>query len=100
MKALPTKIVVSSHRSIITENIQSEWNRYAQRLDERNQHILDLLDSPKTVTQLVDKAPIYRKFPYREALLRYWERRMIQLHLDDLEEDGKVQQKKEQYYRL
>ncbi len=100
LKALPTKIVVSSHRGVITENIQSEWSRYARRLDERNQYILNLLDSPKTVEQLVDAAPIYRKFPYRERLLRYWERKMIQLHLDELKKEKKVQQKKEQYYRL
>lgn len=100
LKALPTKIVVSSHRGIITENIQSEWNRYAQRLDERNQRILDLLDSPKTVSQLVDTAPIYRKFPYQETLLRYWEEIMIQLHLEELEKEGRVKQKKAQYYRL
>jgi glyoxylase-like metal-dependent hydrolase (beta-lactamase superfamily II) len=100
LKALPTKLVVSSHRGVITENIQSEWNRYAQRLDERNQNILDLLDSPKTVAQLVDAAPIYRKFPYQEPLLRYWEEKMIQLHFNELEKAEKVQQKKEQYYRL
>ncbi|MFX1301491.1 MAG: MBL fold metallo-hydrolase, partial [Promethearchaeota archaeon] len=90
LKAFPTKIVVSSHRGVITENIQSEWSRYARRLDERNQYILDLLDSPKTVEQLVDVAPIYRTFPYREQLLRYWERRMIQLHLDELKKAEKV----------
>ena len=100
LKTFPTKIVVSSHRGIINEDIQSEWERYAQRLDERNQHILELLDSPKTIAQLVDAAPIYRKFPYRESLLRYWERRMIQLHLDELEKEKKVHRKKEQYYRF
>jgi glyoxylase-like metal-dependent hydrolase (beta-lactamase superfamily II) len=100
LKALPTKIVVSSHRGIITENTQSEWNRYARRLDERNQYIMDLLDSPKTVAQLVDIAPIYRKFPYQESLLRYWEEIMIQLHLNELEKEGIVHKKGEQYHRI
>ncbi|MFX0078930.1 MAG: MBL fold metallo-hydrolase [Candidatus Hermodarchaeota archaeon] len=100
LKALPTKTVVSSHRGVITEKIQFEWSRYARRLDERNQYILDLLDSPKTVGQLVDAAPIYRKFPYRERLLRYWERRMIQLHLDDLVNEGIVQEKHGKYHRV
>ncbi|MHA2314736.1 MAG: MBL fold metallo-hydrolase [Candidatus Hermodarchaeia archaeon] len=100
LKTLPTKIVVSSHRGIITENILSEWDRYTQCLDERNRIILDLLDSPKTMAQLVDTAPIYRKFPYREPLLRYWERRMIQLHLEELEIKGKVQQTEGQYGRI
>jgi hydroxyacylglutathione hydrolase len=100
LKALPTKIVVSSHRGIVTDNIQSEWDRYSQRLNERNQYILDLLDSPKTVSQLVDAAPIYRKFPYQEILLRYWEEMMIQLHLEELKKEGKVQQKEEKYHRI
>ncbi len=100
LKALPTKMVVSSHRGIITVNIQSEWNRYAQLLDERNQSILDLLDSPKTVAQLVEQAPIYRKFPYQETLLRYWEAIMIQLHLEELVNEGRVQEKRDKYFRV
>ncbi len=98
LKKLPTKMVVSSHRGIITSKIKSEWKAYTGRLDERNQRILNLLEVPKTLDELVEAKPIYRKFPYQEPLLRYWERIMIRLHLEELEEAGKVQQQDETYY--
>lgn len=100
LKALDTKTIVSSHRGIITKNIKSEWNQYAQHLDDRNQRILSLLNTPKTIAQLVDAAPIYRKFPYQGPLLRYWEGIMIQLHLEELEQKGKVHRQDDKYYQV
>lgn len=97
LKKLSTKMVVSSHRGIITSKIKSKWKMYANYLDERNQRILALLDSPKTLDQLVEAKPIYRRFPYQEPLLRYWERIMIHLHLAELEEAGEVQQQGEKF---
>ncbi|MFX1319819.1 MAG: MBL fold metallo-hydrolase [Promethearchaeota archaeon] len=99
LKALPTNMIVSSHRGIITNKIKSEWKAYSQNLDERSQRILDLLTAPKTLDELVEEKPIYRKFPYQEPLLRYWEKIMIQLHLEELQDDGKVQKKGMRYFR-
>ena len=100
LKSLPSNVILSSHRDIITQEIQSEWNNYIQRLDERNQRILDLLTSPKTIAELVDAAPIYRKFPYQEPLLRYWEGIMIQQHLKELENNGQVYQIDEKFHQI
>ncbi len=100
LKSLPSNVILSSHRDIITREIQSEWNNYIQRLDERNQRILDLLTSPKTIAELVDAAPIYRKFPYQEPLLRYWEGIMIQQHLKELENNGQVYQIDEKFHQI
>ncbi|MDO8056798.1 MAG: hypothetical protein Q6361_08050, partial [Candidatus Hermodarchaeota archaeon] len=72
------------------DNLQAEWDAYVQIIDERNQRILTLLESPQTLDQLVQAAPIYQKFPYQERLLRYWERMMIHQHLLELEAVGKV----------
>jgi len=99
LKKLPTKMVVASHRDIITSKIKSEWKTYSQYLDYRNQRIFDLLESPKTIEQLVEARPIYRKFPYQEPLLRYWERIMIHLHLKELLDAGKVQQHGDSYHQ-
>ena len=90
LQALPTDVIVSSHRGIIRDNIQTEWEAYIQQIEERNHRILALLDSPQTLEQLVNAAPIYQKFPYQEQLLRYWERIMIYQHLLELETAGKV----------
>jgi glyoxylase-like metal-dependent hydrolase (beta-lactamase superfamily II) len=98
LQKLPTKMVVSSHRGIITSKLKSEWKHYTQHLDARNQRILNLLNSPKTLDQLVESKPIYRKFPYQEPLLRYWERIMIHLHLKELQANEKVYQKGQKYH--
>jgi len=90
LKSLSPKVVVSSHRGIITENINAEFDKFYRRIDERDEKILSLLESEKTVDQLVECAPIYGRFPYAESLLHYWEGQMIKKHLEQLEIDGKV----------
>ncbi|MFW9831274.1 MAG: MBL fold metallo-hydrolase [Candidatus Thorarchaeota archaeon] len=99
LKKLPTKIVVSSHRGIIKSKIKSEWTKYSQQLDKRNQRIFDLLETPKTLEQLVASKPIYHKFPYQPLLLQYWEKIMIQLHLDELQEANEILQHGGKYHQ-
>ena len=90
LKALSSKIVVSSHKGIITENINAEFDRYCRIIDERDEKILSLLNRGKTIDQLVEYAPFYGKFPYAEPLLRYWERQMIKKHLEQLTIQGRI----------
>jgi ribonuclease/clavin/mitogillin len=90
LKALSPRVVVSSHRGIITENVSAEFDRFYKIIDERDQKILSLLESEKTIDQLVECAPIYGNFPYAGSLLRYWEGQMIKKHLEQLEIDGRV----------
>jgi ribonuclease/clavin/mitogillin len=90
LKALFPKVIVSSHRGIIAENIDAEFDKFQRRIDEREEKILSLLGNEKTVNQLVECAPIYGSFPYAKSLLRYWEGQMIRKHLERLELKGKV----------
>jgi len=99
LKALSPKIVVSSHKGIITKDIDARFDAFYRKLDERNEKILALLESEHTVEQLVEHAPIYGKFPYVEQLLRYWEASMITKHLEELEKDGRVQRDGDSYSR-
>ncbi len=46
--------------------------------------MLRLLEEEKTIEKLVEDAPIYGAFPYAKPLLRCWERRMIEKHLEEL----------------
>ena len=99
LKALSTEVVVSSHRGKITENIDAEFDKFCRIIDERNEKILSLLESEKTVDQLVECAPIYGSFPYAESLLRYWEGQMIQRHLEELEINREVIRRGNAYVR-
>jgi len=81
---------VSSHKGIIADNIDAEFDKFQRRIDEREEKILSLLENEKTIDQLVECAPIYGRFPYAKSLLHYWEGQMIRKHLGRLELDGKV----------
>ncbi len=100
LKALTPKIVVSSHRGIVTENIDVEFDNFYKRMDERDEKILFLLKNEKTMNQLLECAPIYGKFPYAEPLLRYWEGQMIKKHLEQLQVAGKVKKHGKFYVRI
>lgn len=91
LKALSPEIVVSSHRGIISQNVDAEFDRFSRILLKRDEKILSLLESEKTLDQLADHSPIYGSFPYAKDLLRYWEKEMIKKHLEQLESEGRVE---------
>jgi len=93
LKAISPKMVVSSHRGVITGDIAAEFDRFCRRIDVRGDKILSLLDTGKTIGQVVDMAPIYGSFPYMEPLLRFWEAQMISKHLEQLEIEGRVKRR-------
>ena len=97
LKALSPDVIVSSHRGVITEDIDVEFDRYCERIDRRDDKLLSLLDRETTVAQLVEYAPIYGGFPYAEPLLRYWEEQMIRKHLEKLEGEGRVEMRGKYY---
>jgi glyoxylase-like metal-dependent hydrolase (beta-lactamase superfamily II) len=90
LQALSPTVVISSHRGIIAENIEREFDDYLKKIDARDEAILSLLESEKTFNQIVHYAPIYGKFPYAKPLLCYWEGQMVKKHLQQLVAEGKV----------
>ncbi|MFW9996110.1 MAG: MBL fold metallo-hydrolase [Candidatus Odinarchaeota archaeon] len=95
IKQLDIKILVSGHKGIINGNISDQINRFSKKFDERDQKIIELLQSEnRTIDQLVEKAPIYGQYPYAEPLLRYWEEQMITKHLVELEKQEKIAKEK------
>jgi glyoxylase-like metal-dependent hydrolase (beta-lactamase superfamily II) len=100
LKDLSPDVVISSHRGIIIDDIDEEFDRYCERIDRRDDKLLSLLTSEKTVAQLVECAPIYGSYPYAEPLLRYWERQMIEEHLDKLVVEGRVEIRGKSYIRV
>jgi glyoxylase-like metal-dependent hydrolase (beta-lactamase superfamily II) len=100
LKTLNPKIVVSSHRGIITKKINVEFDKFLRRIEERDERILSLLENRKTVNELLKYSPIYGKFPYAQPLLRYWESQMIEKHLERLQREGKVKRKGCFYFKI
>ncbi len=100
IKSLRPRIVVSGHRGVVVGDLEAEFDAFQMKIDERSERILRLLGRGRSIEQLVDAAPIYGGFPYAEPLLRYWEKVMIEKHLEELERKGKVKREGEVYFRV
>lgn len=88
---LKPRMVVSSHRRPITEEIEKEIASFASVFSQRDEKILRLLDAgPATPEKLADHSPIYGVRDSGFALAHYFESRMIEKHLELLERKGLV----------
>jgi glyoxylase-like metal-dependent hydrolase (beta-lactamase superfamily II) len=92
LRALLPEIVSSSHREMVTVNMDAEFDKFEWKIDERNERIFEMLESEKTIDQLAEQKPIYGAFPYAEPLLRYWESQMIKKHLEQLIKNGRIKE--------
>ena len=92
--ALQPAALVSSHKGLVTEEIQRRLEEYAAVVDQRDQALLELLRRPRTVAELVQESPIYRGHPYAPEILEQWEGSMILKHLERLSRRGTVVQQR------
>lgn len=90
VRALAPQVVASSHRNPIDDGIDDQWESYLAIIDHRAEAILALLAEPRSLSELVERAPIYGGFPYAPDMLRYWEGQMILKHLEELAGAGLV----------
>lgn len=94
--------VTSHHRGVITDRsvFLSHLDRYAAKVDERRERLLGMLTpGPRTLDSLVEQRLIYPP-GYEEVYINSAESRSIQMHLDELIEDGKVRQLEPGVYGL
>jgi glyoxylase-like metal-dependent hydrolase (beta-lactamase superfamily II) len=87
---LKPKVTVSAHSEPLREGFEQALDAFIGIMDKRSASILRLIGQEQSLDQLVDQAPIYRRFPFAEPLLRFWEERMIQEHLKELITQGKA----------
>jgi len=87
---LEPRLVVTSHKGIISDDIQGRLQRFAGVIHRRDELLLEMLDPPATIDQLIDRSPIFHAEPPLSAVFRYWEGNAIQKHLDRLEMHGAV----------
>jgi len=89
------RIVVTSHGKGIFEGdaLRDALDRYASKIDERDDLILKLLASgPRTTDEVVDAHLIYRRYPEPQAAFKLNEQIMIEKHLARLERQGRVRE--------
>ncbi len=84
IRELDPKVVVSSHREILTRGIHGEINRFEAVLTKREHQLMRLLEKGASFADILATAPFYGSRPYQPELLTYWEGQMIQKHLDEM----------------
>lgn len=90
VRTLRPRVVASAHRMPIRDHVDDELAVYARRFDENGERIFGLLREPATMEQLIETKPFYRAHPYRQTLLRFFEKQMIGKHLRILAQEGRV----------
>ena len=59
-------------------------------MESRDRCILELLDRPRTIVELIEASPIYGGRAYAPGVLDDWEGQMISKHLERLERQGRI----------
>ncbi len=90
-RRLRPRLLISSHRPPLGQDLDAAMDRYLGVLDQREQRMLRLLAQERTIAEMVELSPVYGGHQTRPALTRYWEGRMIALHLELLEAKGLIQ---------
>jgi len=90
VRDLNPRVLVTSHTGIITDQIQERLAAFEAVFEERNRLLLNSLQVEKSLDELVEENLIYKKFIKPEKLIRYFERLMLEKHLDYLISGQKV----------
>ncbi len=95
---LEPKIYCSGHRKPITSNVKEHLEAYLARIGEREQRLINLFTGPLTIDEMLGQRVIYPR--YDHPYFKFWERRMIELHLERMLKREQIEMIDEERYRL
>ncbi len=85
-------VAISSHKGIYKDRIIEELKIFLEKIYEREARILEVLEKPHTLEEIVNKAIIYGKIPEPHEIMIIAEKIMVKLHLDRLLLAKKIQE--------
>lgn len=93
-------VVISSHLGVIRDGIQDRFAHFLNVFEERDRKILEFLNVPRSIEEFVENALIYQKYAYRPSILRWWELKMVNKHLDRFMSKGLVERVGDKFVRI
>lgn len=85
LRQIPAKIWLTSHEKGIFEEEPGElWDQYCDVIKIREQKLLDLLQTPRTIEQIIDACIIYRKKREPRYFFEFGEKVHMEKHLTKL----------------
>lgn len=98
LRSLSPKMLITGHSKPTSRKISEKLIAYESVLDQRDQKIVDELKiQPSTIEQLASRKIIYRRHNGQDVLL-FFEKSMIEKHLNSLINKGIVKEYEGKYY--
>jgi len=86
------RVVASSHRLPVRENVQDELGIFADKIARNEERLISVMTVPRSLEEICALKPIYGKhIPGMEGIYSFFERHMVQKHLECMQMEGKVQ---------
>jgi hydroxyacylglutathione hydrolase len=101
LKAIPAKRWITCHETgLFEDNPGDLWQRYENVIYERDARVLEFLDQPRTLPEIVAAWLIYGKPRKPIEFFEFNERLLVKKHLDYLVKQGRVVCEKDIYSRF
>ncbi|MGI6468666.1 MAG: hypothetical protein ACOX0Q_06605 [Syntrophomonadaceae bacterium] len=92
------KIVVSSHKGIITDNIKGRLKAYEEVIYRKEEEIVQALKVPSTVEELAAQQIIYGKNHTLDEFMMWFEKMAVLQHLKRLVKHNRAAENEGRYY--
>ncbi len=101
LKIIPARTWIASHNTgLFQENPETLWNNYENVIYQRENRILNFLDKPKTLDEIVSAWLIYGKPREPKEFFEFNERALISKHIEHLEGQRKIIRDKAKYVKV
>lgn len=101
LKNIPARTWIASHNTgLFLENPVTLWNNYEEVIYQREDRILNYLNKPKTIDEIVSAWLIYGKPREPKEFFEFSERALIGKHIEHLEGQGKIIPAKDKYLKV
>ena len=85
LRRIPARILLTGHEEGIFENPRDDiWDRYFDVIASRERKLLEILNSPRTLREIVDAHIIYGKIREPKIFFEMGERALMKKHLEFL----------------
>lgn len=99
IREISPSVIASAHRMPVRENVDAELETFATKIDRNGKRVLSVLDVPRSLDEICALKPIFKKYiPGLEVIYGFFERHMVEKHLQEMGRDGQVDFQEGQYF--
>jgi glyoxylase-like metal-dependent hydrolase (beta-lactamase superfamily II) len=100
LRRIPAKVFLTSHETgVFLGNPGKLWDDYLNVIFERENRLLEFLNQPRTMEEIVEACIIYGRSREPKAFFELGERGLMKKHLERLMKSGRVFQEGDRYVK-